>query len=128
MRVRWLLLNLYKNMNTYTIDATNKKIGRVASQAATYLMGKNLTSFARNEAPKVTVTITNTSKADIHEKKRKEKEYVSYSGYPGGIITQTLEKMVEKKGYSEVFRNAVYGMLPSNKLKTIMMKNLVITE
>ncbi len=115
-------------MNTYTIDATNKKIGRVASEAATLLMGKNRTDFERNAAPKVTVTITNTSKADIHEKKRVEKEYVSYSGYPGGIITQSLEKMIDSKGYSEVFRNAVYGMLPSNKLKTIMMKNLVITE
>ena len=115
-------------MNTYTIDATNKKIGRVASEAASLLMGKNLTNFERNSAPKVTVTITNSSKADIHDKKLTEKEYVTYTGYPGGINTQTMKKMIENKGHSEVFRNAVYGMLPSNKLKTIMMKNLVVTE
>ena len=49
----------------YTLDAENKKIGRVATQAAVYLMGKNLPSFARNNIPDVKVEIKNTSKASV---------------------------------------------------------------
>lgn len=112
----------------YTIDATGKKLGRIASEAATYLMGKNTATFARNVAPEVAVEIVNASKTSISENKRKNKDYITYSGYPGGLKSETLERAISKKGVSEALRRAIYGMLPQNKLKAKMMKHLTITE
>lgn len=112
----------------YIIDATNKKLGRVASEAAVFLIGKNKTDFARNKVSEIAVEIVNASKADISEKKLLGKKYVRYSGYPGGIKSPTMKNVIEKKGYSEVFTLAVYGMIPSNKLRSKIMKNLTVKE
>lgn len=112
----------------YTIDAQGKRIGRVASEAANYLMGKNSVKFARNSAPDVKVKITNCSKAYISVKKKVDKKYVTFTGFRGGINTETLSVLIERKGVTEPFRLAVYRMLPSNSLRNIMMKNLIITE
>ena len=112
----------------YIIDATNKKLGRVASEAAIFLIGKNKTDFARNKVSGIAVEIVNASKADISEKKLLEKKYVRYSGYPGGIKSPTMKNVIEKKGYAEIFMLAVYGMIPSNKLRSKIMKNLTVKE
>lgn len=111
----------------YTIDASGKRLGKIATEAASYLIGKNLPSFARNIAPDVQVTITNASKMDLTEKKGKE-IYQSYSGFPGGRKTETLVHLGERLGYSEAVRRTVRGMLPKNKLQRVMMKNLTVTE
>jgi len=115
-------------MHTHTIDATNKKLGRVASEAAKLIMGKNLTSFKRNEIPEVSVIIENASKADISERKLSSKKYQRYSGYPGGLKELSATQIIAKKGYSELFKKAVHGMLPTNKLRPKMMKRLVVKE
>ena len=112
----------------YILDAENKKIGRIATQAAVYLMGKNLSVFARNNIPQITVEIKNAGKASVDEKKKLAKTYSRYSGYPGGLKQPTMEKVIAKKGYSELFREAVKGMLPKNKLRAKMMKNLKVSE
>ena len=112
----------------YVLDAENKRIGRVATQAAVYLMGKNNPDFQRNTIPNVTVEIKNTSKAIIDDKKREQKTYSRYSGYPGGLRQPTMEQVIAKKGYKELFKEAVSGMLPKNKLRSKMMNNLIITE
>ena len=112
----------------HTIDAADKSLGRVATQAAVFLMGKDNPTFRRNVAPNVKVKILNASKAKISQKKMQEKTYQSYSGYPGGRKVINMEKLIEKKGYEEVFKKAVYGMLPGNKLRKVMMKNLTIVE
>ena len=112
----------------YTIDATNKKIGRVATEAAVYLMGKNTSEFQRNTIPQITVEIQNTSKASIDEKKKEQKTYSRYSGYPGGLKQPTMTQVISKKGYRQLFKEAISGMLPKNKLRSKMMKNLIITE
>src|SRR3989344_7737083 len=112
----------------YTLDAENKRIGRVATQAAVYLMGKNLGSFAKNNIPDVTVEIKNTSKALVADTKKAQKTYSRYSGYPGGLRQPTMEQVIAKKGYSELFKSAVSGMLPKNKLRQKMMNNLIIIE
>jgi large subunit ribosomal protein L13 len=112
----------------HTIDAEGKKLGRVASEAAQFLMGKKEAGFAKNTVADMKVTITNAAKADISEKKKKEKKYTRYSGYPGGLKYITLAKVIEDKGYSEAFKLAVYGMLPGNKLRDKMMKNLTVTD
>ncbi|MBX4209379.1 50S ribosomal protein L13 [Candidatus Parcubacteria bacterium] len=113
---------------THTIDAQAKKIGRIASEAAKVLMGKNSPSYAPNVVPEIEVHIINASKADVSEKKKDEKIYRRYTGYPGGLIDTTLKRMIEKKGMGEAFRIAIKGMLPKNKITPKIMKNLVITE
>ncbi|MCR4311545.1 MAG: 50S ribosomal protein L13 [Candidatus Taylorbacteria bacterium] len=112
----------------HTIDATNKKLGRVASEAAALLNGKKSVTFTRNTVEPVVVEIINASKADISEKKLNEKNYVRYSGYPGGLKAPSMKNIVEKKGYAEVFTLAVYGMIPSNRLRAKCMKNLIVKE
>jgi large subunit ribosomal protein L13 len=112
----------------YTLDAENKKIGRIATQAAVYLMGKNLNDFKKNAVADVKVEIKNASKVSINQTKFETKTYSRYSGYPGGLRQPTMEQVVAKKGYGEVIKEAVSGMLPKNKLRTRMLKNLIITE
>lgn len=111
----------------HIIDATGKSIGRVATEAARLLMGKNITSFKRNAVPYVTVKIENTSLARITERREKEL-FHRYSGYPGGLKTETLGKLSKRRGYGEIFRRAVKGMLPKNKLQAKMLKRLIVSE
>lgn len=112
----------------HVIDAKNKKIGRIASQAAMILMGKNAPTYERNKVAEVQVEIINTSKADISNAKKEGKKYVTYSGYPGGQKNESLSDLTARKGHIELFKRAVYGMLPSNKLRSKMMLNLKISE
>lgn len=116
------------NTQTHTIDATGKRLGRVASEAASILMGKDRTDFARNKNPNVQVLIENASKLNISEKKKEQKEYVTYSGYVGGQKHTPMEEVIEKKGYGEVVRRAVSGMLPKNRLQAPMLKRLTVSE
>lgn len=116
-----------KDTREYTIDATGKRLGNIATEAATYLQGKDLPDFVNHIAAPVTVTIENASKMDIPEKKKGE-IYQSYSGYPGGRSEETLEHLGKRLGYAEVVRRTVKGMLPKNKLQAVMMKNLIVTE
>jgi len=114
--------------NMITIDATGRRLGRVSSEIATLLMGKNTRNFQRHIALDVSVTVSNASKMDFSKKKLKTKIYTHYSGYPSGLKKQSAQQIIDKKGYSELIKKAVKGMLPGNKLKDIRMKNLTITE
>jgi large subunit ribosomal protein L13 len=114
-------------LTTHTIDATGKRLGSIATEAATVLMGKNQPDFAKHVLTPVQVKIENASKMDIPEKKKGE-IYQSYSGYPGGRRTETLEHLGQRLGYSEVVRRTIKGMLPKNKLQARMMKHLIVTE
>ena len=113
-------------MDTFTIDATGKKIGRIASEAAFALMGKNRTDYMPNAMPTVAVTITGANALDISDKKAAEKTYQNYSGYPSGLHTRTLAKVVSEKGNAETLRIAIRGMLPPNKLRARRLKLLTI--
>lgn len=112
----------------YTIDAKGKKLGRVASEAATLLMGKDSASYERNVVADNKVEIINVSKADISDKKKEEVKYSSFSGFAGGLTQLTMKRVIEKQGVREIFWRAVYGMLPRNKLRAVMIKNLTISE
>lgn len=111
-----------------TIDAQNNSIGRVATEAAMSLMGKDKAGYTPNEKPTAKVKIINASKAKISQKKLDEKVYTRYTQYPGGLRKRTLRELIDKKGYQEVFKKAVYGMLPDNRLRKLRMNNLEITE
>lgn len=115
------------NKKEYTIDAKGKRLGRVATEAATVLLGKNSPDFTRNNIADVTVKIENASKMDIPEHRSKD-IYQSYSGYPGGRRTETLDHLGKRLGFAEVLRRTISGMLPKNKLRKPTIKNLEITE
>ncbi|MHB1316403.1 MAG: 50S ribosomal protein L13 [Minisyncoccota bacterium] len=112
----------------YTLDAENKKLGRLATEVAVLLMGKNKLDFARNAMPDDQVLVTNASKMSITDKKAESTVYKTFSGYPGGLTVKPLSKVAEQRGFSEALRRTISGMLPKNKLRSRMLKNLTITE
>ncbi len=112
----------------HTIDAKGRTVGRVASEVAVLLMDKHLPQFARNKAGTTRVEIVNASSLSIAPGKMLQKRYKRYSGYPGGLTEESIPQVVAKKGYGELLRHAIYGMLPSNKLRGERMKHLTITE
>ncbi len=112
----------------HTIDATNGKLGRIAAQAAKLLIGKDKTDFVKNAIVGSKVKIVNASKLSITEKKVKTDTHARYSGYPGGLTKETFDKVIAKKGYGELLKRAISGMLPKNKLRTKFLLNLTITE
>lgn len=115
------------NKREYVINAEGKRLGRIATEAASVLIGKDSADFSKNEIADVTVKIENASKMDIPEH-RKEDTYQSYSGYPGGRRAETLEHLGKRLGYAEVLRRTISGMLPKNKLRKPTLHNLKITE
>lgn len=112
----------------YTLDATNKKPGRLATEVAVLLMGKNRADYARNSIPEVEVEVTNAGKMSFEENKLRQKTYARHSGYPGSLKQPSQQQVLEKKGGREVLRKAVSGMLPKNKLRPRMLKHLKISE
>jgi large subunit ribosomal protein L13 len=110
------------------IDAKGKKIGRIATQAAIILMGKDSPNYKPNILQTEGVHIVNASQIILGDKKIKGKKYSRYSGYPGGLKFESLEKVLEKHGYEEVFKRAIRGMLPNNKLRAEALKKIKITE
>lgn len=111
-----------------TLDAQNKKLGRLASEIAVLLMGKDTTDYQRNKIPDREIKVLNAGKMSVDERKLASKEYTRYSGYPGGLKTERMDSLVKRKGYKEALRMAVRGMLPSNKLRPQMLKRLLIED
>ncbi len=112
----------------YTIDATGKSLGRLASEVAALLNAKNSLEFAKNKVLEMTVTVVNASKVKVTGNKMNESVHKSYSGYPGGLKERPLSYVVANKGFAGIIAHSVKGMLPKNKLQDIRMKNLVIEE
>jgi large subunit ribosomal protein L13 len=111
-----------------TIDAAGRTLGRVASEVAVTLLGKTKATFERHKYSGMPVVVINVSKIKITPKKLEEIYHTRYSGIPGGlrILSGTYTK--DTKGMKELVRLATYQMLPGNKLRRVMMKNLTIEE
>ncbi len=103
-------------------------MGRIASEVAATLIGKNDANFQKNQIADVKVEVVNSSKMDITEKKARTKVYTNYSGYPGGLRKRSLGELSIEKGYAGVLERAVAGMIHKNKLKPGILKNLTIKE
>ncbi len=112
----------------YTIDAAGKRLGRLATEVASILIGKNKTDLVRYKIPEVSVKIINAGKLDIPEKKAKQENYQTYSGYPSGRRVEMLGNLAKRRGIGEVIRRTVRGMLPRNKLQKLRLENLSISE
>lgn len=111
----------------YTLDATDKIVGRLATEAANLLQGKNDPSFDPARASGIRVTVYNTDRVRITGRKKEQKLYRRHTGYPGGLKEETLERLMRRDSRL-VVRHAVSGMLPKNRLRARMMKNLTLIK
>jgi large subunit ribosomal protein L13 len=118
--------NTKPEATTYTIDATDRTLGRVCSEAAHALLGKRSVHFAKNQALPVTVVIENASKLHLPTRRTQGKVYTHYTGYPGGLREMRMDVMIDKKGIADVVKKTVDGMIPRNRLRTPRMKNLIV--
>lgn len=113
---------------SHTVDAAGRTLGRVASEAASYLLGKKSVQYVQNKVVPVRVTIINAKKLSLPEKRVAQKSYHRYSGYPGGLYETSMQDLIDKKGVSAVIQKAVDGMIPRNKLRKERMKRLTIKD
>ncbi len=115
-------------MKHVNIDADGQKLGHLAVKISDILNGKNTAEFTKNKVPEVCVVVKNCSKLDISNKKMKATEYQRYSGYPGGRKVRTMVEEIQVNGFESILRSAVSGMLPKNRLKSIKLRRLQISE
>jgi len=108
---------------TYTIDAAGKRMGRLATDVAMKLMGKNKPDYLPYKLSNNKVIVFNVSKLVLTGNKAEDKKYWRHSGYLGGIKLSTF-KEVYAKNPLKPFHMAVSRMLPKNKLRAKMIKNL----
>ena len=109
---------------TITISAKGRPLGRLATEVALLLRGKNKPDFALNKPGDCVVVIENIKEVKITGRKFKEKTYTSHTGWPGGFKRVTMEQIASKKGLEEILRMAVSGMLPKNRLRKDHLKRL----
>ena len=110
---------------THTIDASDKVLGRLATEITRLLSGKNKASYVPYLDLGDAVIVENAGKIKITGKKLEQKKYYHYSGYPGGLKTKKMGEVFAKNP-AEVLYRAVYNMLPKNKLRKRMFKRLKI--
>jgi large subunit ribosomal protein L13 len=114
-----------KRNKTHEVDATNRAVGRVATEVAMILRGKNSPDFAPNIDSGNFVRVKNASKVKFTGNKLVQKDYYHHTMYPGGLRRTSMKKVFDKDP-TLVLRKAVIGMLPKNKLRNEMMKRLTI--
>lgn len=108
----------------HLIDAEGKVLGRLSSEAAKILIGKNKSIFTKNINVGDKVVIINADKIALTGNKM-GKKYYRHTGFPGGIKEETLGDMLNNKP-EDLIRNSIKGMLPKNKLNKERMTNLYI--
>jgi len=109
----------------YLIDAKDKILGRVATQAAAILRGKHKTVFTPHLDTGDPVVIINAEKIRVTGKKLQDKIYLHYSGYPSGQKSMTLEELL-KKSPTKVLRLAINRMIPAGELGNKVRRRLRI--
>jgi large subunit ribosomal protein L13 len=109
----------------YVVDAQDYVLGRLASNIASILRGKNKPAFAPHQDIGDFVIVINAEKIKLTGKKAEQKTYFRHSGYPGGAKTTTFREMIEKHP-ERVIENAVRLMLPKNTLGRGMLKKLKV--
>ena len=107
----------------YLVDATNKPLGRLASEVAKRLRGKHKPVYTPHVDTGDYIVIVNARKIGITGNKLTDKQYFRHSGYPGGIKSISLQKLLEKAP-EQVIEKAVKGMLPKGPLGRAMFRKL----
>ena len=111
----------------HLFDAKGKVLGRLATEVATILMGKNKVSYAPHVDGGDFVTIINTDLIEVTGNKATDKMYHRFSGYPGGISSISFEDQLQKDSRKLIYQ-ALYGMLPKNKLRDRMLTRLHLNK
>ena len=111
------------NKEWLLIDADGQNLGRLASEVAAILRGKHKTNFTPHVDCGDNVVIINAEKINLTGNKWEDKQYVRFSGYPGGQRFRSATEMMKKKPTAMV-EIAVKGMLPKNKLANQLYRNL----
>lgn len=109
----------------HKIDASGKILGRLASEIAILLRGKNKPEFQPNMDMGDVVEVSNIGQIKLSGKKIEQKKYFRYSGYPGGLKAKTLKDLMASKP-GEALKEAVRDMLPPVKFRGDMLKRLLI--
>ncbi len=109
----------------HVIDAEDVVLGRLAVQTANLLRGKHKPQFAPNADTGDFVVIVNAEKVALSGNKRADKMVYRHSGYPGGLSTTPIGELLEKDARKAI-ENAVWGMLPKNKLGRQILKKLKV--
>ncbi|MBI2463143.1 MAG: 50S ribosomal protein L13 [Candidatus Spechtbacteria bacterium] len=109
------------------IDAKGKTLGRLATEVAVLLQGKDKATWMPNKDEGHAVEIENVKEVEVTGKKMTDKLYYHHSRYPGGLKTRSLTELWQKDP-ADVLKRAVYGMLPKNKLRNDRMKRLTIKK
>ena len=109
------------------VDASEKVLGRLASQIAATLIGKTKTDYTPHADNGDCVIVLNAGKVKLSGSKLLSKEYITYSGYPGGQKRISASDLVNKKPIA-LIEEAVKGMLPKNRLGSEMFRNLYVYE
>jgi len=111
----------------YLLDCRKDNLGRLATRAALILQGKHKAGYLPNIDVGDFIVVVNCKEAQFSGTKTKNKLYHRFSGYPGGISTRKLGDLLAVNP-KKVVREAVYGMLPKNKLRNERMKRLLIFD
>ncbi|MCF7792657.1 MAG: 50S ribosomal protein L13 [Candidatus Cloacimonetes bacterium] len=109
----------------YLVDATDKVLGRLATQVASILRGKNKPYFSPHLDTGDFVVVVNAEKIRLTGNKENKKTYDRYSGYPGGRSEVTFKRMKEERP-EEIIIHAVKGMLPKNILGRKLIQKLKV--
>ncbi len=109
----------------YVIDATDQVLGRLATQVATILRGKNKPTYTPNVDTGDYVIIINAEKIRVTGNKEHQKVYEHFTGYPGGLRQTSYKDMLEKHP-ERIIEKAVKGMLPKNTLGRQMYRKLKV--
>lgn len=111
------------------VDATDQTMGRLASKVAKILRGKYKPCFTPNQDCGDNVIIVNANKVKFTGKKWTDKQYITFSGYPGGQHKASPAEMAKRpRGYERMVRHAVKGMLTKGNLGRQLLSNLYIYE
>lgn len=109
----------------HLIDAKGRILGRVATDISTLLIGKDKAIYAPHANVGDKVVVINAGEIQVTGNKLDQKTYYRHTGYPGGIRSETLRKLMGRKP-TEALRKAVSGMLPKNKHRKHRLANLYI--
>lgn len=109
------------------VDASNQVLGRLASQVAAMIRGKNKPGFSPHVDGGDNVIVINADKIKLTGNKWDQKTYVRHTGYPGGQRSLTA-KQVKEKSSTRIIEAAVRGMLPKNRLGNAIFNNLHVFE
>lgn len=113
------------NKEWIVVDATDHSLGRLCSEIAKILRGKNKPNFTPHVDCGDNVIVINADKVVLTGLKWTDREYLTFSGYPGGQKAFSPERL-KQKGVDRLFRKVVKGMLPKNKLGDKLINNLYV--